>query len=221
MHRINPFVAVVGLMAVLAGAANACVRPDLLDGPGGTGGGTASSTSGMGGAMCSCPDDMNPCTDDACTSGMCAHPPKAAGLACDATKVCDGNGKCTDCLDPNGDGKQDDRICGNACPTCPPGGACTMDAQCDAMLHCTDGVCCDTTCTDTCRACNVAMLVGTCSFLPQYDQDTSAAQQCTGSMVCNGAGGCLKANGEVCLDISECASGKCTPMMGGMKTCTP
>jgi hypothetical protein len=95
-----------------------------------------------------------------------------------------------------------------------------MDAQCDAMLHCADGVCCDTDCTGVCRACNVAMQVGTCSFLPQYDQDTAGAQQCTGTMVCNGMGACLKANGEACMVVSECASGKCTGMMG-MKVCAP
>ena len=44
--------------------------------------------------------------------------------------------------------------------------ACSADTDC-MSLHCADGVCCDTACTGTCQACNVAGKVGTCSPSPK------------------------------------------------------
>ncbi len=52
-------------------------------------------------------------------------------------------------------------------PNCLPrgmqGDACTSTPQCMSGLQCVDGVCCDSTCTGTCEACNVAGSLGTCS----------------------------------------------------------
>ena len=48
-------------------------------------------------------------------------------------------------------------------PRIDPGQKCKIDAECSVSNpHCVDGVCCDTTCTGQCEACNVSGNVGTC-----------------------------------------------------------
>jgi hypothetical protein len=45
-------------------------------------------------------NDGNACTEDACTDGVCENPPKPKETACGASgaSVCDGEGKCIECL---------------------------------------------------------------------------------------------------------------------------
>jgi len=47
-----------------------------------------------------------------------------------------------------------------------PGDPCTTTGQCASGLGCVDGVCCTSSCTGTCMACNVAGSLGTCTFVP-------------------------------------------------------
>ncbi len=92
-----------------------------------------------------------------------------------------------------------------------PGDACTASNQCMSGLSCVDGVCCTSSCTGTCVACNVPGSEGTCSPVPvgQDPANECAGLDCssyfagfTGStcferadapssaVSCNGAGAC-------------------------------
>ncbi|MEZ4297276.1 MAG: hypothetical protein R3B70_20095, partial [Polyangiaceae bacterium] len=87
-----------------------------------------------------------------------------------------------------------------------------------------DGVCCSTTCTGTCKACNLAGSQGTCTNIPN-GQDP--ANECIGVTTCDGAGACTKSpQGSPCVTASECATGFCadgyccdTACSGTCKTC--
>lgn len=50
------------------------------------------------------PDDSQQCTTDACNAGVASHTPVVAGSACSegTGKLCDGAGKCVECLDNAG-----------------------------------------------------------------------------------------------------------------------
>jgi hypothetical protein len=124
--------------------------------------------------------DGNPCTQDLCTAGTCSNPVEAKETAC-KTGVCDGEGKCVECLSyadcanahpitpicdartqtcvSCSDGKKDGKETGVDCggPDC---GACQAE-PCDPMHGCGDmtvcaepeDVCCNTSCGATCQSC--------------------------------------------------------------------
>ncbi len=77
------------------------------------------------------------------------------------------------------------------------GDACTAADLCDTG-NCVDGFCCDTTCTEACKACSVAGLEGTCSIVgagksPVHGSCTvAAATTCGQDGFCDGAGACRK-----------------------------
>lgn len=64
------------------GAGGGATTSSASSGTAGSGGG------GSGGAPCIPADDGNPCTDDVCTDGTLANPPKANGTACDDGDAC-------------------------------------------------------------------------------------------------------------------------------------
>lgn len=64
------------------------------------------------------------------------------------------------------------------------GSVCAASGEC-ASGFCVDGVCCSTSCTGTCKRCNVAGSIGTCTNIPA---GTDPDNECTGN--CNGAGAC-------------------------------
>lgn len=95
--------------------------------------------------------------------------------------------------------------------------ACSTVTEC-ASGFCIDGVCCGTACLDTCEACNITGVVGTCVNVPLGQEDLVATTMCTGVNSCNGAGKCLLDNGQSCNNGNQCASDNCT---GNPKTCQP
>jgi len=111
------------------------------------------------------------------------------------------------------------------------GEACTTAkaAECASKI-CVDGVCCNTTCTEACKACDVTGSVGTCS--PVASGAPHGARSCTPFATCT-AGACSaactadtectstswcgtsvcqpkKPNGDACAADRECTSGSCT-----------
>lgn len=101
------------------------------------------------------------CAFDAeCSSGFCTD-----GVCCD--RRCDGNCEgCSAARKTSGD----DGVCGPVPPgrdiagRCfrGPGEPCKEALEC-ATRFCAQGVCCDSSCTGECQACNQASLAGTCS----------------------------------------------------------
>jgi hypothetical protein len=72
-----------------------------------------------------CPDDGNPCTDDACSpTGQCTHPPKPTTATCNDGNACTANDHC------NGSGG-----CAGTAYSCSSNDACMTDA-CDGTGGC-------------------------------------------------------------------------------------
>lgn len=101
------------------------------------------------------------------------------------------------------------------------GVSCTEPYEC-ALGHCVDGVCCDTSCTESCAACSVAAggaLDGTCSPLPSAvtcrakQHDCDIAESCTGSSLSCPADE-LEIDGTPCTG-GECLLGVCVPFDAG------
>ncbi|MEZ4265742.1 MAG: lamin tail domain-containing protein [Myxococcota bacterium] len=173
-------------------------------------------------------NDFNPCTVDACNVGSetCAAPTPVAGC-CTANAQCDDGNPCNL-----------DRCISNSCRYSPPviAGCCANDADCAeedpcAIPHCNDvtdtcdpstpanaggGQCCasDADCSDglanTDDVCDVAAHL--CSFPPNADLCTSAADPCDDSNPCT-TDSCDVPN-QTCLHapISGCCTsvGDCT-----------
>ena len=67
------------------------------------------------------------------------------------------------------------------------GTACSLESQCFST-HCTDGICCDSTCTGDCRSCDRPGFEGTCTFLKA---GTDPSLECGGGcQACDGNGAC-------------------------------
>jgi hypothetical protein len=127
--------------------------------------------------------------------GSCAPVPAGGtDTTCDGTMACDGS---SGCATANG------QPCGDRESRCASG-------------FCTDGVCCESDCAESCEGCNVDGSAGACTIVPLGDTD----EQCAGPMyACDGALGCGLANGQECIDSTQCASGACTGAPGA-KVCT-
>jgi hypothetical protein len=91
------------------------------------------------------------------------------------------------------------------------GAACTTGSQCGNGL-CVDGVCCNSACTGSCQQCNLGLLAGVCSPVPQGTAPAATHTACTPAAAstcqqdgkCDGSGHCeLWANG------TSCAGGSC------------
>lgn len=186
------------------------------------------------------PSDGNPCTDQTCESGMPMFPPRPAGTACnngvcndmamcveclvDADcnmgETCDvGTNTCVSCTDGVKNGDETGIDCGGAvCKKC-DGDVCAMGTDCSST-NCVDGYCCDTACTGTCKACNVAGNLGTCSNVAVNQEDMNAMTTCVAPSACDGAGACKLTNNQTCVNNADCLSNNCMVVMGN-KICQP
>lgn len=143
-------------------------------------------------AAASCPGTCRACNvPGATTLGVCSNVlPGVGDDTCTADQACDANQQCK--------GKN--------------GQACGTFTDC-ANGHCADGLCCETDCTDTCKACNVTNKRGTCSNIPSGTEDPVAAPVCvsdsTQPRYCDGNGVCTNAPkpiGSACTASGQCAS---------------
>lgn len=86
------------------------------------------------------------------------------------------------------------------------GTGCASDAGCPTA-HCRDSYCCDTACAGTCQACNLSGAEGTCLPIPRGDDP---AGECGAAARCDGSGGCLLIDREICTTPAQCLSALCT-----------
>ncbi|MBI4700469.1 MAG: hypothetical protein HY744_04760 [Deltaproteobacteria bacterium] len=160
-----------------------------------------------------CPGPDLPCQERACTAGACGFANAAAGTACTGpeagAKLCDGLGKCVQCLGPADCG-------GNLCqrrkcvpPTCADGivngdetdvdcgglecAPCPNDRACKQATDCISHFC---TPSATCAACG-------------------KIEDCSGDEYCD-EGVCAprKQNGDTCKAGTECQNGSCPAQDG-------
>jgi hypothetical protein len=208
----------------VAGTGNCCSASCTT---GGTCGASGCNTSGA----CVYPSSSTRCGSSSCSgstftpagscngSGSCtAGTPGACagGFICvDSTSCKTLCGTDTDCASSN--------YCtsGSCVAKLANGTACGGDNQCLTGV-CADGFCCDMTCSGACQACNLASSRGTCSSVLN-----TTGPRCNGTMTCDGAGNCLKTNGQACSTGSECLIGNCVgnlccdgPCTGGCQSCT-
>ncbi len=113
-------------------------------------------------------------------------------------------------------------------PTRPNGTTCTKNGECTTD-HCIDGYCCDTGCTDACKACDTPTALGTCSAIvdgaPPAGKVCSPGIRCVAgacSTGCSGQADCAtsffcdagtcaarRAKGDNCADARACISALC------------
>jgi hypothetical protein len=198
-----------------------------------------------------CANDSD-CVSNYCVDGFCCDTPCTD--SCDACNVAGVQGTCSTV----GDGNPGDPACapylcdgiGTACPNscggdadCSSGNYC-KSGQCAAKEingtscgganecasnNCVDGFCCDSQCTASCRACNVAAVEGTCSVVAAgsagnpsclpYVCDGGASTcpaACADDTVCatgnyckSGACSAKEVNGTACTAANQCSSGNC------------
>jgi hypothetical protein len=122
------------------------------------------------------------------TAGMCSNLPSNTDDApvCTGANSCDGMGAC----------KRDN------------GQVCGANVDCSSGF-CADGVCCNTPCGDTCKSCNLAGNIGSCTLIPNDTADPTADVPCNNPYRCDGAGACKALNGVSCTQTSDCLTGHC------------
>ena len=138
-----------------------------------------------------CPDDGNQCTSDVCGSGVCTHPNRASGAACNdglfctATDTCNGMGACGGTGDPCGGGAECAATCNETADNC----------FAPNTIPCTDD---GNVCTgDLCNG------MGACGH-PPNTAPCDDGLFCNGADVCSG-GACTHA-GDPCTAGAECAN---------------
>jgi hypothetical protein len=91
------------------------------------------------------------------------------------------------------------------------GASCWSESEC-ASGFCSDGVCCESPCDETCYACNLGGTEGICRGLTGV-ADPAAAVACDVPHLCAtdsaGSATCKLGDGEACLADSDCAGGVC------------
>jgi formylglycine-generating enzyme required for sulfatase activity len=115
---------------------------------------------GCGGSCGTCEEHFE------CQSGQCVYVPWCGDGTCDAGENCG--------------------TCQADCGLC-QGLTCTLGTDCHSG-HCTDGVCCNTSCREPCRACNLPGFVGVCGMHPLFADPDDDCPVCS---MCNGSGACI------------------------------
>ena len=192
---------------VAAGASDpvTCVAPSTCDGAG--------TCKKVNGAACV---TSAQCVSGNCADGFCCN--SACAGTCMSCKVTGSNGTCTSV--PSG---QTDSfaavtcVAPNACNGAggckkTNGQTCALGTDC-VSGSCADGVCCTTTCTTACMACNLGGTSGTCSNIVAGMPDTNPANACSGLNLCDGAGACKLAPGQPCMLPTDCASNVCAALV--------
>ncbi len=171
-------------------------------------------------ATCAYPDALLTCRGATCTDGV-------------ATKVagCNGAGACPvptheNCSPYTCDGDACRSRCSNTseCHSgfwCTPQGSCVphnglgeqclVDSQCGSN-HCVDGLCCDTSCTGQCEACDLAGSLGRCAPVAGAPHGKRAACGSDGSL-CGGL--CDGTNSAACAypgDETVCREASCSDL---------
>lgn len=167
------------------------------------------------------------CVSTRCVDTVCCN--NACTTLCEACNVTGSLGTCT--AVPKG---QDDGTCTGTTQSCNTsndcddenGVACSANSAC-LSNQCVDGVCCNSGCSGTCRACNVAGMLGACTNIPV---NTDPANECTmqamstcgDTGMCDGSGACQKyASGTVCAAQSCTGSTQTNEdQCNGSGTCT-
>ena len=153
-------------------------------------------------------EGCTPGTAASCASGNCVE-----GVCCDVAACA---GKCTSCNVPGSEGtcvaaKAGAEVQGS----CADGLACDGSGDCKtkngqlcaaasecASGFCVDGVCCESDCTGTCKACNVEGQTGRCQPYPVGTDPQNECGKGSGACksTCDGVGACVYPGSRVTCD---------------------
>ena len=143
------------------------------------------------------PVDGNPCTKDVCTAGVPSNPLEPNNTPCGNGYICNSMGACK-------------KI--NA-------STCAMATEC-ASGNCVDGYCCDTSCAQLCRACNLPGNEGKCTVVPAgYADNTCMSPKSCDGTTGNNACTTKYPMGYPCSTGSQCGSGMCIDGVCCSSTC--
>lgn len=138
---------------------------------------------------------------ETCQNGICAAP---VTDSC-GTYICNGTVCHVGCMS-NAQCAPGASCQGGLCkPQIGLGTACVNAGDCVSGF-CVDGVCCNAACDTLCRSCVIVGQLGICGSIAA---GTDPDAECAGTEVCDGAGGCKKANGAACGGDAECLTGQC------------
>jgi hypothetical protein len=181
--------------------AGTCVSPRACDGNG--------NCEKVNGQTCTSGTE---CVSGNCVDGYCCG--SASCGTCQSCGLAGSLGTCTNIAQ----GQTDTNPAGtciapNACDGAghcrkANGQTCANGTEC-ASGKCVDGYCCNSDCTATCQACNVAGSQGTCSNIPAGTQDTYPANTCVSPNACDGNGTCKRTVGQPCAVGGDCLSNYC------------
>jgi hypothetical protein len=179
-----------------------------------------------GGSCQPCTDGMacgksTDCTGGTCAMGACCTPKSCATLGLTCGNASDGCGGTLNCNDGVRNGNETDVDCGGmgdvdagvgACPPCPQGDACAVNADC-TTVQCAGSVtkvCCDMACAGVCVSCDLSGAVGTCTPVPQLQMAPGCDHKAGMDNACDGDGNCKLSPGAFCQMNSQCASHVCS-----------
>jgi hypothetical protein len=153
------------------------------------------------------------CASGNCVDGVCCGSSSCAG-ACQACNVAGNLGTCTAATpgsEVTGSCAGQTACDGSGRCKAAGGSTCTSGTDC-ASGFCSEGVCCDSACTETCRSCKIPGRIGTCS---PYLAGSDPEKECS-----VGSGGCQ----STCDGLGNCAfpttfCGQCG-RCDGVGTCT-
>ncbi len=158
---------------------------------------------------------MTACCNNSDCTGSCVKCDTSTHACVPAKGMDDPNGRCAGTCDSSGACKSKQ---GQTCNTV--AGGCVSGTTCSP-----DGVCCDTACTGSCVACDLAGHLGTCTNLAAASSPHTGHPSCAGSGTpcagtCGGGGVCsyptascgtASCSADKFVDKGTCSAGTCVP----------
>lgn len=161
------------------------------------------------------------CVTGQCVDGVCCE--SACTGTCKSCNLMGFAGSCQN-VPMNQDDANGVPACMGTNQSCDGAGVCNKEngqtaadpSECLSGFR-ADGVCCDSSCTATCKSCNMAGSVGTCTNVALWQDD---ADTCSGTTLsCDGAGACKKEVGQACTMSGECLSEQCVAGVCSGRSC--
>jgi len=119
----------------------------------------------------------------------CGTPSDSTQITCGECKTVSGCNLTTpgSCITaPNGTSCGTGSTCQDGVCRKSNGSTCTVGTECISN-SCSDGVCCNSSCSGTCQKCSLSGSVGTCTYISNGEDPDN---ECSGMNSCNGSGGC-------------------------------